>query len=125
MRQAALKYGVDDKTLGKYLKNGTSYTGKGTSIFRPEEESRLKERILEVSNNGENLSHKVIRNVISEECTKLQQHEPQRTFFNIHPKTGVQNITDEYISRFCKRTGLSTYLEIVREKIDRPFECEV
>ena len=60
MRQAALKHGVDDSQLGVYIKTGTTYKGSSnvsiSSLFTPEEESELKERIRGMSNDEERMS---------------------------------------------------------------------
>ena len=81
MRQAALKHGVDDSQLGVYIKTGTTHKGSFnfsiSSLFTPEEEAELRERIRGLSNDEESVS-------------------PRK-----QDKSALYNLAIEEVKRFC------------------------
>jgi len=79
--QAASKWGVPRSTLQRlFHAGGKNYSGKGykSKVFTKEEEDRIREKALELSDGGKNLTKKMLINVMKEEFSILQVNYPDR-----------------------------------------------
>ena len=81
-RGAALKYGVADSVLRKYILSGESFRGKGPilSRFTKEEEKIIADRALKLtSSEGKDLTYQLLIDIVLEEAEVVKINQPERS----------------------------------------------
>ena len=127
MLQAAQKYNVNDSYLGKMLKKGSSYKGKGkrSKAFTEEEEEKMTQMILERSNQGATITKDIVRQVLYEEAAVIKVNEPHRHILKQNPETGDILLETHFVNNFCYRNGLHKYFKILDDMKEKNFECVI
>ena len=118
----AKKFGVSSATLKRLVKTNKDYQGRGNkSPFSFEEEQDLIKRIMLASKNGENLSYKLLRDLIREESSKMVTSNPERLVsFSRYLNPSHNNIYD-----FAKKHSLDTLLKKKRNLVERRlYDCD-
>ena len=118
----AKKFGVSSATLKRLVKTNKDYQGRGNkSPFSFEEEQDLIKRIMLASKNGENLSYKLLRDLIREESSKMVTFNPERLVsFSRYLNPSHNNVYD-----FAKKHSLNTFLKKNRNLAERRlYDCD-
>ena len=128
-RGAALKYGVADSVLRKYILSGESFRGKGPilSRFTKEEEKIIADRALKLtSSEGKDLTYQLLIDIVLEEAEVVKINQPERSdqmeFGNERSKIY------SFVHNFARRHNIKNLInsEIKKDRDQRRnFECEV
>ena len=102
----AKSFGVNQSTLAKYIKSGSTFVGKGKKsiVFSEEEENQITNFVKKRVELGVGLDFSLLCLVIQELLTRLKKVNPER----YSPPTWVNFYPDEsFVRRFKTRNGLS------------------
>ena len=102
----AKSFGVNQGTLTKYIKSGSTFVGKGKKsiVFSEEEENQITNFVKKRVELGVGLDFNQLCLVIQELLTRLKKVNPER----YSPPTWVNFYPDEsFARRFATRNGLS------------------
>ena len=118
--QAARKFNVPRSTLNLLIKSGKfEWRGRGkrSQIFTDEEEKRICQAALERSNDGLDMSFRLLKQVISEEISILKNNEPDREFI----------LTERFTRSLGDRHNLFSRARELRydKREGYQFECDV
>ena len=124
--QAAVKFGVDFKTMKKLVLNGGSYRGTGDVLkrFSKEEEKVIAQRALKLSSSVEKgLTYKLIEKVILEEADVIKINQPERADQMIFSTTSIKSFSQA----LAERNGIKDRVNSIRRNLDnrRIYECEI
>ena len=120
-RQAARKWGIPFSTLNVlFHSGGKNYNGRGfvSKVFTKEEEERIRDKVLEISDGGENLTPKILNHVVKEELSILQVNYPDR-----HENLNLPS----FARRFAHRHNLSKIIEAnkLMKKERNQYDCDM
>ena len=115
MREAALKYNVEPKTLGLFVRTGKSYQGSGRqpTTFTKEEENVIVSRVMEIVKNGQYFDLKVLKQIIEEEINTININFSDRNI----------RMTNNFVQYFANKYELKKF--VPEDNKVRDFECEV
>ena len=105
----AKSYGVNQGTLAKYIKSGTTFVGKGKKsiVFSDDEETQIANFVKKRVELGVGLDFRQLCLVIQDLLARLKKLNPER----YSPPTWVNFYPDEsFARRFATRNGLSLRL---------------
>ena len=122
---AAKMYGVPATTLCELRRKNKSFKGPGrrSKFLTEEEEKHIKSRILDLSNNGKDLTMGLVKRIVTEEYEILKVNFPERK-----PLEELQPKLKHFIYNFSKRHNLNELCDLqLKEERDarRNFECEI
>ena len=126
-RAAAKIYGVAASTLRKLRRLNISYQGMGRKhpkYITAEEEKHIKARLLDLSNNGKDMTMDLVKRIVTEEYEILKVNFPERK----PPLEELQNKLYQYIRNFSIRHNLKDLCDVqLKEEREarRNFECEI
>ena len=126
-RAAAKIYGVAESTLRKLRRENRSYQGMGRKhpkYITAEEEKHIKARLLDLSNNGKDMTMDLVKRIVTEEYEILKVNFPERK----PPLEELQNKLYQYIRNFSIRHNLKDLCDVqLKEEREarRNFECEI
>ena len=102
-KQAAELFGVNHAVLRKYNAEGYSYMGQGREgkRFTREEEMHIKQRVLEITDGGNNFTLAILKKVILEEAEIIKVNQPERFFLGFPTK----QILNNYCATFRRSHG--------------------
>ena len=117
-RAASTKYNIAYSTLSKWIRAGKDLSGRGRQGYlREEEERHIKSRAMEIVDRGENLTHKILQEIIMEEAEVLKINFPEREseLDRMHIKS--------FTFSFAMRHDLRQFY--AKDEKERNFECDV
>ena len=122
---AARMYGVASRTLLDCKHKNKSFEGPGqkTKYLTEDEEKHIKTRLLDLSNNGKDLTMDLVKRIVTEEYEILKVNFPERK-----PLEELQPKLKHFIYNFAKRHNLNELCDLqLKEERDarRNFECEI
>ena len=122
---AAKMYGVPASTLCELRRKNTSFKGPGrrSKFLTEDEEKHIKSRILDLSNNGKDLTMDLVKRIVTEEYEILKVNFPERK-----PLEELQPKLKHFIYNFAARHNLKALCDLqLKEDRDtrRNFECEI
>ena len=128
-KAAAEKYGVNHATLHVLFNSGgKNYQGRGSNLkgFTSEEERRIAARILERNNGGENLTNRILREVLYEEVLLHKVNFPD----NERLKKLAMNDKESwhhFLKNFAKRNGLEGFIKAtnMKKKQCNKLHCDI
>ena len=120
-RQAAMKWGIPFSTLHILFHSGAkNYDGRGfvSKVFTVEEEERIRDKVLEISDGGKNLTPKLLNQVVKDEISILQVNYPD--------KYGNLNLPS-FARRFARRHNLTKIIEAnkLKKKERNQYDCDM
>ena len=126
IHKAAVKFGVDFKTMKKLVLNGGSYRGTGDVLkrFSKEEEKVIAQRALKLSSSVEKgLTYKLIEKVILEEADVIKINQPERADQMIFSTSSIQKFSEA----LAERNGIKDRVNSIRRNLDnrRIYKCEI
>ena len=126
IHHAAVKFGVDFKTIKKLVLNGGSYRGTGGVLkrFSKEEEKVIAERALKISSSVEKgLTYKLLEKVILEEADVIKINQPERADQMNFTTSSIQSFSQA----LAERNGIKDHVNSIRRNQDnrRIYECEI
>ena len=129
IREAAKFYNIDNSHLCKLIRSNSSFKGKGkkSGVFSEEEEAKMVRTMMERSDDGANLTHKMVKQVVHEEAELIKINEPYRKTFELCPETGEVLIRDHFFWNFLQRHELTKHLTSIkmRDSKEKPYECVI
>ena len=113
-RKAALKWGVGRTALQKllvYISEGKRFGERGgkSKVFTIDEEERVLQKALEMSNGGENLSLKILVDAFKEEFEILKVNDPEKNMTKrqwigfAYGFMGRHNLTEAFKAAIARR----------------------
>ena len=123
---AAKKYGVAQRTLYSLINSNKPFEGKGKKpkYLTVAEEKHIKTRLLDLSNNGRDLTMDLVKRIVTEEYEVLKVNFPERE----PPLEELQHKLTHFIHNFSKRHNLKELCDVARKEEReerRTFECEI
>ena len=120
-RQAARKWGITFSTLHMlFHSGGKNYDGRGfvSKVFTKEEEERIRDKVLEISDGGKNLTPKIVNQVMKDEISILQVNYPDK-YGNLDLRS--------FASRFARRHNLTKIMEAnkLKKKERNQYDCDM
>ena len=90
----------------------------------PQEEREISKRILAISNGGEDLTHGLMRKILSEELEVIKVNEPHREeIFRVCPGSG--EVKYDYLYNFARRNDLMKFTSPEERKKRRIHKCDL
>ena len=130
IKDAALKYDVGARTLYSHIKGkvgkGNIVIGNKRKYLTREEEKHMKNRMLSLSNNGEDLTTDLVKRIFTEEFEILKINFPERKILEELQQSPTK--FNACIFNFAKRHRLSELCDrqLKQERDERRVhECEV
>ena len=130
IKDAALKYNVGARTLYSHIKGkvgkGNIVIGNKRKYLTREEEKHMKNRMLSLSNNGEDLTTDLVKRIFTEEFEILKINFPERRILEELQQSPIK--FNACIFNFAKRHRLSELCDrqLKQERDERRVhECEV
>ena len=111
-------------TLGRLLKSGQSYQGKGrkSTFLTEDEEKIITHRLLEMANGAQVLNLSIVKQYIEEEIEIIKIDFPDRRDF-LQDLMNHSGRFQAVVFRFAEKNGLRKYFpEDTRERL---FQCDV
>ena len=122
VRKAAKLFNVDHTSLGKFLRTGELYEGRGNKgkYFSGEDEKNIVNRALQIVKSGQNFDSTVLKNLIEEEFEVVKVNLPERSS-KVDDLIKNPSRFQQFCTYFTKKYDLNRHFP---ERIGN-YECEV